>query len=145
MSILRVGIAGYGIVGKRRRRCVDENPGLKLIAVCDRNFVSSSPQEAGINFYSSYKELLMENLDILIVCMTNDVAAEVTIAGIKKGLHVFCEKTCSAPHTHTRTIHNTHLKITDAGPRCALDQTPGGSPSSAQAKLSSETMFAGDC
>ncbi len=92
MSILRVGIAGYGIVGKRRRRCVDENPGLKLIAVCDRNFVSSSPQEAGINFYSSYKELLMENLDILIVCMTNDVAAEVTIAGIKKGLHVFCEK-----------------------------------------------------
>ena len=92
MSILRVGIAGYGIVGKRRRRCVDENPGLKLVAVCDRNFVTSSPQEEGINFYSSYKELLKENLDILIVCMTNDIAAEVTIAGIKKGLHVFCEK-----------------------------------------------------
>ena len=24
--------------------------------------------------------------------MTNDIAAEVTIAGLKKGLHVFCEK-----------------------------------------------------
>ena len=36
--------------------------------------------------------MLEEDLDVIIVCMTNDVAAEVTIAGIKKGLHVFCEK-----------------------------------------------------
>jgi predicted dehydrogenase len=36
--------------------------------------------------------LLKENLDILFVCMTNDIAPDVTIAGLEAGLHVFCEK-----------------------------------------------------
>ena len=29
---------------------------------------------------------------VLIVCLTNEIAAEVTIAGLESGLHVFCEK-----------------------------------------------------
>ena len=33
-----------------------------------------------------------ENLDVLIVSMTNDIAPEVTINGLRNGLHVFCEK-----------------------------------------------------
>ena len=33
-----------------------------------------------------------ESLDVLFVCLTNDVAAQVTIDGLNKGLHVFCEK-----------------------------------------------------
>ena len=32
---LKVGIAGYGMVGKRRRLCVDKHPLLELAAVCD--------------------------------------------------------------------------------------------------------------
>jgi hypothetical protein len=35
---LRVGIAGYGVVGKRRRLCIDLHPLLQTIAVCDRSF-----------------------------------------------------------------------------------------------------------
>jgi predicted dehydrogenase len=35
---------------------------------------------------------LQEKLDVLIVCMTNEIAPEVSIAGIEAGLHVFCEK-----------------------------------------------------
>ena len=38
MSKLKVGIAGYGIVGKRRRGCVEGNPNLELVAVCDKSF-----------------------------------------------------------------------------------------------------------
>ena len=38
MTKLRVGIAGYGIVGKRRRVCVDQNSDMQLVAVCDRSF-----------------------------------------------------------------------------------------------------------
>ena len=40
MSKLKVGIAGYGIVGKRRRGCVEGNPNLELVAVCDKSFRS---------------------------------------------------------------------------------------------------------
>jgi len=90
--IYRVGIAGYGVVGKRRRECIDKHSSLELVAVCDQNFSSDTPRSDGIRGYSNYHELLREDLDILIVCLTNDVAPEVTIAGLKAGLHVFCEK-----------------------------------------------------
>ena len=46
----------------------------------------------GFRSYKSYKNLLEEDLDILIVCLTNDIAPEVTIAALKAGFHVFCEK-----------------------------------------------------
>ena len=92
MNKLRVGIAGYGVVGKRRGECVDQHSDLKLVAVCDRSFSMEASSSNDINYYQSYKMLLNEQLDVLIICLTNDIAPEVTIAGLKKGLHVFCEK-----------------------------------------------------
>ena len=93
MSVkLKVGIAGYGVVGKRRHDCVEKNPNLELIAVCDQVFPEDVSIVNGIKSYKLYKQLLSEDLDILIVCLTNDIAPEVTIAGLKAGFHVFCEK-----------------------------------------------------
>jgi len=92
MKQLKVGIAGYGVVGKRRRDCVDQHPKLQMVAVCDRMFSGSGVMEDGLKYYSNYQQLLKEELDILIVCLTNEIAPEVTIMGLKKGLHVFCEK-----------------------------------------------------
>ena len=89
---LKVGIAGYGVVGKRRRECLEKNPYLEIIAVCDQVFVDDTNLVDGYRSYSSYKDLLKEKLDILIVCLTNDIASEVTIAALRSGLHVFCEK-----------------------------------------------------
>lgn len=91
-DILKVGIAGYGVVGKRRRACVDRHPQLEVVAVCDRTFGDAGVFPDGIRFYPDYKSLLNEELDILIVCLTNEIAPEVTIAGLDHGLHVFCEK-----------------------------------------------------
>ena len=31
------------------------------------------------------------NIDVLFVCLTNNIAAEVTNNGLKNGMHVFCE------------------------------------------------------
>jgi predicted dehydrogenase len=45
-----------------------------------------------VRHYTDYRNLLQEKLDVLIVCLTNEIAPEVTIAGIEAGLHVFCEK-----------------------------------------------------
>ena len=41
---------------------------------------------------ATIRRLLTEELDALFVCLTNDIAAEVTIAALQNGLHVFCEK-----------------------------------------------------
>ena len=89
--MLRTGIAGYGVVGRRRRACIDAHPDMKLVAVCDRSFAEIGTFD-GIRHYRSYHELLNEKLDVLFVCLTNDIAAQVTIEGLKAGLHVFCEK-----------------------------------------------------
>ena len=89
---LRVGIAGYGIVGKRRHGVISARDDMKVIAVCDRTFDGEGALEDGTRHYTGYEELLDENLDALIFCISNDMAADVTIAGLEKGLHVFCEK-----------------------------------------------------
>ena len=91
MKKLRVGIAGYGVVGKRRKDCVDLHPNMEMVAICDQYFDDKATIH-GLNAYQNYSDLLKENLDIMIVCLTNEIAPEVTIAGLKKGLHVFCEK-----------------------------------------------------
>ena len=92
MKKLKVGIAGYGIVGKRRHGCLDESSGFDVVGVCDRSFSASGTLPNGINYFSDYRDLLLEDLDVLVVCLTNDVAAEVTINALKLGMHVFCEK-----------------------------------------------------
>jgi predicted dehydrogenase len=91
-DLLKVGIAGYGIVGKRRRFFIDQNPHLKTIAVCDQIFKEPNMMIDDIPAFSNYQRLLEEPLDILFVSLPNYLAAEVTIAGLEKGLHVFCEK-----------------------------------------------------
>lgn len=92
MTELKVGIAGFGVVGKRRKECVDRHPHMRVVAVCDRSFDGDGVLDDGIHYYQNYHRLLKEELDILIVCLTNDIAAEVTIAGLESGLHIFCEK-----------------------------------------------------
>lgn len=89
---LRVAIAGYGVVGKRRRHFIDAHPRMKAVAVCDRTFASAGTFDDGIAYFQTVSELLTQDFDALFVCMTNDVAPDVTIAGLEKGIHVFCEK-----------------------------------------------------
>ena len=91
-EILNVGIAGYGVVGKRRRHYIDQHPRLKTTVVCDQDFPKIETMADGVRCMSDYRQLLEESLDILFVSLPNYMAAEVTIAGLKKGLHVFCEK-----------------------------------------------------
>ena len=89
---LRVGIAGYGVVGKRRRAYIDLHPGFKTVAVSDRTFKGDGLFEDGVEYFDDYVKLLEQDLDVLFVCLSNDVAASGTIHGLKRGLHVFCEK-----------------------------------------------------
>lgn len=89
---LRVGIAGYGIVGKRRRQFIDINPNMVTVAVSDINFGQEGFTADSIKCYPTYQGLFNEKLDVLFVSLPNYLAAEATIAGLKRGLHVFCEK-----------------------------------------------------
>lgn len=89
---LRVGIAGYGVVGKRRRTYIDAHPNMAVVGVADRTFGGDGTLEDGASFFQDFRRLLDLDLDVLFVCLTNDVAADVTISGLERGMHVFCEK-----------------------------------------------------
>lgn len=101
----KVGIAGYGIIGKRRRQYIDNNPHLQTIAVCDQNLENDNVLEDGVKCYSNYQNLLEEPLDLLFVSLPNYLAPEVTMAGLERGMHIFCEK---PPGRNVRDIENVY-------------------------------------
>lgn len=92
MSELKVGIAGYGVVGQRRRHFIDLHPELRTVAVCDQSFHDTGVMPDGVRHHHDYRGLLSEDLDVLFVCLPNYLAPDVTISGLEKGVHVFCEK-----------------------------------------------------
>jgi len=113
---LAVGIAGYGVVGKLRRQYIDQYPRLKTIAVCDQKFSGSGVTPDGVRYMPHYRQLLKEPLDVLFVSLPNYMAAEVTIAGLKKGLHVFCEK---PPGRDTADVEKV-IEVEREHPGCKL-------------------------
>ena len=88
---LTAGIAGYGVVGQRRHRVIDQNPLFQTIAVSDTKLANGySPN--GFKTFSSAEEMLDDDLDVLFVSLPNFLAPSITIKGLEKGCHVFCEK-----------------------------------------------------
>jgi predicted dehydrogenase len=92
MTKLKVGIAGYGIVGKRREECINNHPDTNLVAVCDQSFKENKSLSNNVHHYKDYRDLIKHDIDVLLVSLPNEIAPKVTIAGLNRGLHTFCEK-----------------------------------------------------
>lgn len=88
--MIKIGIAGYGKIGRVRANEVKKNKDAKLIGVYDIN--SPTDLDKGIQFFDTFDELLKQDLDAIFICAFNNVLAEYTIKAIKAGIHVFCEK-----------------------------------------------------
>lgn len=93
MNHIRVGIAGWGTVGRIRHACVDETEGMEVVAISDEQISVPVDSEDEIKRWNSALEMIEAGgLDAVFVCLPNYLAAEVTIAALEAGLHVFCEK-----------------------------------------------------
>lgn len=93
MKKLRVGIAGYGVVGKRRRLHIDAHPGMAVVALSEEKFGRDATAPDGVQQYADYRDLIARQpLDAVFVCLPNYLAADATVRALEKGLHVFCEK-----------------------------------------------------
>ena len=88
---LKVGIAGYGVVGKKRRKILDKIPGVKVVAISDKN-PKNKTSEKNVKFFNDYKKLFNENLNVLFISLPNKYASEATLKALKRNIHVFCEK-----------------------------------------------------
>jgi len=101
---IRVGIAGYGVVGRRRRESIDTNPAMQVVAVSDITYDNDGVTPDGIAYHPSYEGLFGDELDALFVSLPNYLAAEATMAGLRHGLHVFCEKPPGRTVEETRAV-----------------------------------------
>jgi predicted dehydrogenase len=110
---IRVGIAGFGVVGKQRGISIEANPDLELVAVSDIKYGSDGINADGILFHRSYESLFNHNLDALFVSLPNYLAPEATIAGLQHGLHVFCEKPPGRNIEETQAVIDEETKHPD--------------------------------
>ena len=55
--------------------------------MCDQNFAEDGQMDDGVAYFTNYEKLLGTDLDILPVCLTNDVNPAVTTKDWK-GFHI---------------------------------------------------------
>ncbi|MEM0466437.1 MAG: Gfo/Idh/MocA family oxidoreductase [Candidatus Thermoplasmatota archaeon] len=90
MDTLKVGIIGYGKVGRIRQRIIENHTNLSLIGICD--VIKPKNLSSKYSFYTDYKKLLKENLDAVFICTPNRYSSDIAVAALQKNIHVFCEK-----------------------------------------------------
>ena len=94
--MVKVGIIGCGKIAQVRHipEYLD-NPNAKLTGIYDLNLQRAKElaEKYDCKFYESVEEMLADpEIDAVSVCVANHVHAEITIAALKAGKHVLCEK-----------------------------------------------------
>ena len=88
---LKVGIIGLGKMGRIRLKCAEEHPDLLVCSICDTN-TQLANNFPGYRYYSDFRELTKDDLDVVFVCAYNYISPEAVISSLNNGKHVFCEK-----------------------------------------------------
>jgi predicted dehydrogenase len=93
---IKIGIIGAGqIVRVRHLPETQANPHAEVAAICDvvEARAKEMAQEYDCKAYFDYRQLILDpEIDAVIVAATNTTHAEMTIAALKAGKHVLCEK-----------------------------------------------------
>ena len=92
MNKIKVGIAGFGVVGRKRYSYLKNNRSFEVVGICEKEKFYYPLKRKNISIFQNYRQLLDMDLNGIFVCLSNDMAAEVTIAALNKNIHVFCEK-----------------------------------------------------
>ena len=120
---LRVGIIGCGgIANGKHMPSLAKLPNIKMVAFCD--IIEERAVEAAKKFgtedakhYIDYRDLLKDDsIDVVHVCTPNRSHSEITIAALKSGKHVMCEKPMAKTYAEAKemveTARRTGKKLT---------------------------------
>ena len=90
---MKVGIAGYGAVGKTRHKSIIDNTDFEVTAISESNSGAQKAIPDGIKVFDNYKTLINKgNIDIVFISLPNKFAVDAVSLSLENGLHVFCEK-----------------------------------------------------
>ena len=98
MAKLKVGIIGCGgIANSKHIPAIQKIEDVEIAAYCDiiveraKNY-NEKFSDGKAKVFEDYKELLKEKLDAVYVCTPNCSHCEITVAALKSGKNVMCEK-----------------------------------------------------
>lgn len=88
--MLNIGIIGFGKMGQIRANAISGNGSGRVDSIFDTNTI---PNPGGAKVARSAEEII-ENpeVDAVFICTPNFLNKPLTIAALKQGKHVFCEK-----------------------------------------------------
>lgn len=111
MSQIRVGIIGVGAIGKHHVGTYGAISGVEVVAIADINEAEANrvAEQCDVpHVYTDFRELLQRNdLDAVDVCLHNNLHAPVTIAALRAGKHVFCEKPMAGSYVDAKAMYDT--------------------------------------
>jgi predicted dehydrogenase len=93
-NVLKVVIAGYGILGKVRHNTIKKLTCFDVVAISDI-LIDSFNIDKNIKKYHDYVSMIEDknlDYDIVFVCLTNNSNPDATMRALNNNAHVFCEK-----------------------------------------------------
>jgi UDP-N-acetyl-2-amino-2-deoxyglucuronate dehydrogenase len=92
---IKFAVIGQGHIGKRHAEMVRRNNDCELIAVCD----IASKEQLGLNelkesYYTSAEKMLADHpeVEVVSICTPNGLHAEHSLAALREGKNIICEK-----------------------------------------------------
>ncbi|WP_106766236.1 Gfo/Idh/MocA family protein [Paenibacillus faecalis] len=96
MSKVKIGVIGCGSISESHFQAYQNNPNVQIVAVCDLKEDRAREKAEKYNashVYTDYRELLANtDIDAVSVCTWNNSHAEISIAALRAGKNVLCEK-----------------------------------------------------
>ena len=114
---MRVGIVGFGVVGKKRFQSIANNTPYKISAISECNELMHESIPADIKIFTDFKDLIDNaEIDIIFISLPNKFAAKAVTLSLKRGLHIFCEKPPARTLAELAAVkecadHFPHLKL----------------------------------
>lgn len=112
-KIIKAGVVGCGgIANGKHLPAIKRNGKIELVAFCDliKERAEKAKEEYGTpdaRVYTDYKDLVKEDVDVVYVLTPNNAHAPVSIAAMKAGKHVMCEKPMAKTYAEAKEMVET--------------------------------------
>lgn len=114
-SKTRIGVIGVGQIGKHHLNNYKTMPSVEVVAIADIDKAEArrvGKLYAIPHVYFTAQELLKRNdIEAVDVCLHNNLHMPYTVAGLKAGKHVYCEKPMAGAYRDAETMLQTAQKL----------------------------------